>query len=183
MIVCNFLFDRDHLLFCKSGILIFIFAENNHLVRQYICTPCWLKHLCSTRTWVPVSFFLSVCLLSLSLYFWLIPWSADTHWVHFLVRASKTLLRRRTVPSLTPHSSGRPVPTCSSVSPKNRALLAFRVNQGISASFSLLLSYRRLRTTRFWSIKEPTLQELVMDREARCAVVHGAAKNWTRLSY
>ena len=24
-------FDRDHLMFCKSGILIFIFAENNHL--------------------------------------------------------------------------------------------------------------------------------------------------------
>ena len=32
------LFDRDHLMFYKSGILIFIFAENNHLVRQYICT-------------------------------------------------------------------------------------------------------------------------------------------------
>ena len=26
------------------------------------------------------------------------------------------------------------------------------------------------------------LQELVMDREARCAAVHGAAKSWTRLS-
>ena len=37
MIVCNSLFDRDHLMFCKSGILIFIFAENNYLVRQYIC--------------------------------------------------------------------------------------------------------------------------------------------------
>ena len=32
------------------------------------------------------------------------------------------------------------MPTCSSASPKNRALLAFRINQGISASFSLLLS-------------------------------------------
>ena len=31
------LFDRDHLMFSKSGILIFVFAENNHLVRQYIC--------------------------------------------------------------------------------------------------------------------------------------------------
>ena len=26
------------------------------------------------------------------------------------------------------------------------------------------------------------VQELVMDREARCAVIHGVAKSWTRLS-
>ena len=38
VIVCNSIFDSDPLMFCKSGILIFIFAENNHLVRQYMCT-------------------------------------------------------------------------------------------------------------------------------------------------
>ena len=37
----------------------------------------------------------------------------------------------------------------------SRALLVLCVNQGISASFSLLLSYRQLRTTRFQSIKGP----------------------------
>ena len=26
------------------------------------------------------------------------------------------------------------------------------------------------------------LRELVMDRDARCAVVHGVAKSWTRMS-
>ena len=41
MIVCNSPFDRDRLMFCKSGILIFIFAENNHLVKiVYMHTPC-----------------------------------------------------------------------------------------------------------------------------------------------
>ena len=49
---------------CKSGLLIFIFAEQNHLVRQYIYPQCWIKHPCSIRAWVPVSFFL---FLSLSL--------------------------------------------------------------------------------------------------------------------
>ena len=37
VIVYDSLSDKDHLKFCKSGILIFIFAENNYLVRQYIC--------------------------------------------------------------------------------------------------------------------------------------------------
>ena len=128
-------------------------------------TPCWFKHLCSIRALVAVSFFLFLCLsLSLPLYFWLIPWSAEARWAHSLGRASNTLWRRRTA--------------CSSAGPKNRALLAFRLNQAyqplslllsgppgsgplkdqqvLSASFSLLLSYRRLRITRFQSIKGPT---------------------------
>ena len=31
------LFNMDLFMFCKSGILIFIFAESNYLVKQYIC--------------------------------------------------------------------------------------------------------------------------------------------------
>ena len=59
-----------------------------------------------------LSFFLPFSLsLSLSLYFWLIPWSAKA--------------------------------SC--------------VTQGILASFLLSLSHHRLRTTRFWSNKGPTV--------------------------
>ena len=77
--------------------------------------PCWLKHLCSIRALVPMSFYLSFSpsLFSLSLYFWLIPWGVE----------------------------------------------AGCVTQGILASLLLSLSYRRLRTTRFQSIKGPTERE------------------------
>ena len=44
-------------------------------------------------------------------------------------------------------------------SPVPGALLAFSINQGLSASFSPLLSYHRLWTSRFRSIKGP--QQLV----------------------
>ena len=49
----------------------------------------------------------------------------------------------------------------SDASPVSRALLVLCINQGISASFSLLLSYCWLRTTRFWSIKGPQQLELI----------------------
>ena len=154
MIVCNSLFDRDGLVFCKSGILIFIFAENNHLV--YMPTTGRLKHLCDIRAWVPVSFFLFILSFLLSLFQAnslerggpLSPLSCPGFWDPL-----------ENVPCAFTHSRGRPVPTCSSASPKIRTLLAFHVNQGIAASSSLLLSYHWLRTTRFRSSKGPTVDK------------------------
>ena len=48
-----------------------------------------------------------------------------------------------------------PEASVNRASPVSGALLAFCVNQGISASLSPLPSYRRLWTTRFQSIKGP----------------------------
>ena len=48
-----------------------------------------------------------------------------------------------------------PEASMNRASPVPGALLAFCLNQGISAAFSPLLSYHRLRTTRFRSIKGP----------------------------
>ena len=61
------LFDRDHLMVCKSGILIFIFAENNHLVSIYAHTML-IKTPLLQELWSPcLSFFLSIPSLSLSI--------------------------------------------------------------------------------------------------------------------
>ena len=116
-------------------------------------TPCWLKHLCSIRALVPMSFFLFLS-LSPCLSFRLIPWSTEALWFHF--PASKTLSRRCPAPS--PYWEGA-WGLCEQSKPHAGALLAVSVNQGISASFSPLLSYGWLRTTRFRSIKGP--QQLV----------------------
>ena len=99
MIIRNSLFDRDRFMFCKSGILIFIFAESNYLIYAHtllIKTPLFHQSLGSR---VFLSFFLFF--LSFSIYFWLIPWSSEVPWAHFLAWASKTLLRRHTAPSPT----------------------------------------------------------------------------------
>ena len=53
------------------------------------------------------------------------------------------------------HLERAPSAFVSDASSVSRALLVFCVNQGISASLSLLLSYRQLQTTRFQSIKGP----------------------------
>ena len=109
-------------------------------------TPCWLKHLCSIRALAPVSFS-----LSLSLFFRLIPWSAEALWVHFPARASKTLLRRLSAPS--PHQEGA-WGLHEQSKPCVRDFIGFlRKPRNISLFFSPLLAYRRLRTTRFQSIK------------------------------
>ena len=60
-------------MFCKSEILIFIFAENNYLVRQYICPHHVIKTPLLYQSFGPcvfLSFFLY-------LYFWLISWSIE----------------------------------------------------------------------------------------------------------
>ena len=98
--------------------------------------------------YLSLSFSLS---LSLSLFFRLIPWSTEALWVHFPAQASKTLSRRCSVPS--PHWEGT-WSLCEQSKPYAEALLAFCVNQGISASFSLLyFLISQLRTTSFQSIK------------------------------
>ena len=91
--------------------------------------------------------------LSFSLSLRLFLWSAEALWVHFPAWASKTLSRRRSAPS--PHREGASGLREQS-KPLAGALLAFCVNQGISASFSLLyFLISQLGTTRFWSIKGP----------------------------
>ena len=114
-------------------------------------TPCWLKHICSIRTLVPVSFFLSLT-LSLSL-------SQADPLEH---RGSLSSLScpgfwdplEKALCAFTP-SRGRLRPPWT-IKPRAGALLAFCVNQGISAFFFLLyFLIGWLQTTRFQSIKGP----------------------------
>ena len=131
------------------GFLIFIIIVRNFLYHSlYILTENSLKHLCSIRAWVPVSFFLS---LSLSLR--LIPWSAETRLPHSPARASTTLSRRRPVPS--PPLERVPGAFVRDASPVSRTLLVFCINQGVSTSFSPSLSCRCLSIARSRSIKGP----------------------------
>ena len=106
-------------------------------------TPYWLKHLCSIRALIPVSCFLS---LSPSLYF--SGWSPGAQGL-----SEFTFLPGL---ALCLHPIERaPEASVNRASPVPGALLAFCVNQVISASFSPLLSYHWLWTTRFWPIKGP----------------------------
>ena len=140
------------------GFLIFIVVVRNFLYHSLcILTENSLKHLCSIRAWVPVSvclssfsFFLSLS-LSLSLSLRLIPWSTETRLAHSPAQASQTFSRGHPVTS-PPNPERAPGAFVRDASPVSRTLLVFCLNQGVSASFSLSLSYCCLWTTRSWSI-------------------------------
>ena len=97
-----------------------------------------------------MSFFLSLPLfLSLSGYFFGAQRPSEFTFLPGLLRPSRE-------GTLCLHPIERaPEASMNRASPVPGAFLAFCVNQGISASFSPFLSYRRLRTTRFRSIKGP----------------------------
>ena len=138
-------------MFCKSGILFFIFAENNYLVRQYIYahtmlikTP--LLHQ-SSGPCLSLSLSPSLCFSGRS------PGAQRLSEFTFL----PGLLRPSREGALHLHPIKRaPEASVNKASPVSGALLAFCINQGISASFCLLYFFvSQLWTTGFWSIKGP----------------------------
>ena len=98
-----------------------------------------LKHPYFIRAWVPVTFFLSLCL------------SISFPQANSLARGDLASSLSR--PGFQDLFETMPCALMSGTSPVSSALLVLSVNQGISASFSLWLSYHGLWTTRFWSIK------------------------------
>ena len=98
--------------------------------------------------------FLSLCVcVCVSLSLRLILWSTEAHWAHSPAWASKTLSRRRSVPS--PPQQGAWC-LCEQCKPHTRGFIGFLCKPRNSSLFlSPLLSYHRLRTTRFRSIKGP----------------------------
>ena len=113
-------------MFCKSGILIFIFAENNYSIYAHTMlmkTPS-LHQSSGPRVFLSLSFSLSLRLFLCRLSeFTFLPW----------------LLKPSLEGPLHLHPIERaPEASVNRASPMPGALLAFCVNQGISASFSLL---------------------------------------------
>ena len=134
-------------MFFKSGILIFIFAENNHSIYAHtmlIKTPL-LHQSFGPRVLLSLSLPPSLSFSGWS------SWSAEALWVHFPAQASKTLLRRHSVPS--PHREGT-WGLREQSKPHVRDFIGFLWKpRNISLFLNPLLSYRWLWTTRFWSIK------------------------------
>ena len=131
-------------MFFKSGILIFIFAENNYSIYAHtmLIKKPLLHQSSGPRVFLSLSF-------SLSGYFFGAQRPSEFTFLPGLLRPSQEGALRLHPIEKAPEAS------VNRASPVPGALLAFWVNQGVSASFSPLLSYRRLQTTRFWSIKEP----------------------------
>ena len=136
---------------CTFGFLIFIIVRRNFLYHSlYILTEKSLKHLCSIRAWVPcLSFFLS---LSLSLLGWFFGAQRP---VLLTLLLGLLRLSREGALCLHPSSRGRPVPSWETQVLCQGLYWFFCVNQGVSASLSLSLSYRRLWTAMSWSVKGP----------------------------
>ena len=118
-------------MFCKSGILIFIFAENNYSIYVHtmlIKTPL-LHQSSGPRVFLSLS-------LSLSGYFFGAQRPSEFTFLPGLLRPSREGALHLY------HIERAPEASVNRASPVPGALLAFCVNQGISASFSPLLSYR-----------------------------------------
>ena len=79
------------------------------------------------------SFYLSF-FLSLTLFFRLIPWSTEALCVHFPAWASEIWTGRHSSSSLPQETRRAPAACVNRASPLSGTLLAFCVNQGISAS-------------------------------------------------
>ena len=123
------------------GFLISITVKRNSLYNSlYIRTERSVKCPCSTRDLGP-SVILSL-FLSLS---------------HPLANSLEhgSLLSSLSCPGFQDLFKRTPLCLRERYKPCPRALLVLCVTQGILASFSLLLSYQRLQTTRFRSIKGP----------------------------
>ena len=117
--------------------------------------------------------FLSFFFLSFSLSPRLILWSAETRLAHCPAQASKT---QEGVPCLHFPLERVLGAFVRDGSPVSRTLLVLCINQGVSASFSLSLSYCCLRTTKSWSIKGPQ-QVAPQNRDTG---IHGISDRGTR---
>ena len=134
---------------CTFGFLIFNTVERNFLYHSlYIVTEKSLKHLCFIRAWVPMSVYLSVFLS-------LLGWFSGAQ-RPVLLTLLPGLLRLSWEGTLCLHPPPEDA-RCLRERCKScvKDFLVLCVNQGVSASFSLSLSYRLLRTARSRSIKGP----------------------------
>ena len=138
----------DTLYICTtSSLFIHLLVD----ISVLLWTLGWL-YLFKSELWSPC--------LSLPLSLRLILWSTEAHWAHFLASASKTLSRRRPVPS--PLREGA-LCLCEQCKPRTRGFIGFLCKpRNISLFLSPLLSYCRLQTTRFWSIKRPQQRACVI---------------------